>query len=663
MAEGCELLLDVFGPGIVGGILIPILGALPDAMMILMSGMGDGTVDEITEEIQVGLGTLAGSTTMLLCLAFAASVWLARRQLGGPEMRALTRVKKVKRKTLNTLTGEVEVTTVTVHVPARPKEFSLTKVGATGLSTSKKSAIICILSSATYLIIQLPALVYGRDENAAAEEKTYALIGFIVSLVAFFSYLIYTYLDKDAQEIVLEKQRALAEKFAVTRGFNNMRVLLNKSGGDGLDPFHDAQHLFEIFDVDNSGAINFEEMSAGFKSLGYNFSDDDQCRAAFNTIDKNGDESITLLEFKHWIEDYLLYQYLVSLPAPAEVPLPVPQSLPATVRDTVLAVHQDDGAKELSIELPAEQRYQLHSWAAGARGMAYVVTTHCVDSEKEDTEDIRTIVLTKRSDASQVEHAIANIRPQPVPYEAGFPVWACASPLLKAFYRGHGGSPEAAFRALFDKIDVSGSGFITLNRLQEMAREFALPLTPAQLSFCFYSRDTNFDGRLAADDLEGLLCSMVDAHTAASPAMTPVSGVYVGSTGSVNEEAPLIGSAAHGYSTLEVDEEEDKDDDDEEEKGHGHDLSYSAKMRSALTHIILGTLVVAIVSDPMCEVISAIGNEAGIPAFYVSFIITPLVSNASEIISTLCTCHRCHTPHTHLTHVRTHDVICICYTF
>ena len=49
-------------PGIIGGILIPILGAVPDGMMILMSGMGPGTREEIQQELNVGVGTLAGST-------------------------------------------------------------------------------------------------------------------------------------------------------------------------------------------------------------------------------------------------------------------------------------------------------------------------------------------------------------------------------------------------------------------------------------------------------------------------------------------------------------------------------------------------------------------------------------------------------------------------
>ena len=35
LSAGSELLLEILGPGIVGGLFLPALGALPDAMLIL----------------------------------------------------------------------------------------------------------------------------------------------------------------------------------------------------------------------------------------------------------------------------------------------------------------------------------------------------------------------------------------------------------------------------------------------------------------------------------------------------------------------------------------------------------------------------------------------------------------------------------------------------
>lgn len=71
-----------------------------------------------------------------------------------------------------------------------------------------------------------------------------------------------------------------------------------------------------------------------------------------------------------------------------------------------------------------------------------------------------------------------------------------------------------------------------------------------------------------------------------------------------------------------------------------------SQMRSAWM-MGLGTVIVLIVSgantacdrdccsraftDPMVDVLAAVGTKVGVPAFYVSFILAPLASNASEV--------------------------------
>merc|ERR1712007_100070 len=46
-----------------------------------------------------------------------------------------------------------------------------------------------------------------------------------------------------------------------------------------------------------------------------------------------------------------------------------------------------------------------------------------------------------------------------------------------------------------------------------------------------------------------------------------------------------------------------------------------------------GTLLVLVFSDPMVDVLGAWGKALGIPAFYVSFVLAPFASNASELIA------------------------------
>lgn len=73
VSDGSELLLLVPAySGIVGSVVLPILGAVPDGAIILFSGLGP----DAQEKLRVGIGALAGSTILLLtgvrCRAGAA---------------------------------------------------------------------------------------------------------------------------------------------------------------------------------------------------------------------------------------------------------------------------------------------------------------------------------------------------------------------------------------------------------------------------------------------------------------------------------------------------------------------------------------------------------------------------------------------------------------
>jgi Ca2+/Na+ antiporter len=58
------------------------------------------------------------------------------------------------------------------------------------------------------------------------------------------------------------------------------------------------------------------------------------------------------------------------------------------------------------------------------------------------------------------------------------------------------------------------------------------------------------------------------------------------------------------------------------------------KIRSA-GMLLFGTALVLIFSDPMVEVLSEVGVRLGISAFYVSFVLAPLASNASELLASV----------------------------
>ena len=64
--DGAELLLDLGLPAaIIGGIVLPLLGAVPDSAMIIASGAA-GSTEEANQKIAVGMGWVKGETSGLL---------------------------------------------------------------------------------------------------------------------------------------------------------------------------------------------------------------------------------------------------------------------------------------------------------------------------------------------------------------------------------------------------------------------------------------------------------------------------------------------------------------------------------------------------------------------------------------------------------------------
>ena len=86
-------------------------------------------------------------------------------------------------------------------------------------------------------------------------------------------------------------------------------------------------------------------------------------------------------------------------------------------------------------------------------------------------------------------------------------------------------------------------------------------------------------------------------------------------------------------------EEEEEEDEDEPEIPEDFagitDRAVLAKkiLYRSLYQMIIGTTLVLLFSDPMVGVFSELGNRTSIPAFYISFVLAPLASNASELIA------------------------------
>merc|ERR1712063_1214 len=82
---------------------------------------------------------------------------------------------------------------------------------------------------------------------------------------------------------------------------------------------------------------------------------------------------------------------------------------------------------------------------------------------------------------------------------------------------------------------------------------------------------------------------------------------------------------------------EDEDQEDEDMPEDLADLSPEEQQKRikqrAFSMMGLGTLLVVVFSDPMVDLLGRMGDILGVSAFYVSFLLAPMASNASELVA------------------------------
>ena len=167
ISDGAELLLDLGLPaGLIGGVILPILGAVPDCAMIAVSGMGP--IDEAQTQLSVGMGTLAGSTILLLSVAWSISLFLGRVDL-------------------------VKEGTRTVGIDRQATGFSLFKQGAEISKQVTVVAVIMMVTAIPYLIVQSADWEFGATKLKEAQPiyvKYAALATMIICLCLFVAYIV-----------------------------------------------------------------------------------------------------------------------------------------------------------------------------------------------------------------------------------------------------------------------------------------------------------------------------------------------------------------------------------------------------------------------------------------------------------------------------------------
>lgn len=227
LSNGSELLLEILGPGIVGGLFLPILGALPDAMLILVSGLS-GSKETAQSQVSVGMGLLAGSTVLLLTIIWGTCVIVGKCDIEG-----------------------------TIAIDSQDtRGFSLTGSGVSTDIWTSYAARIMVLSIVPFLIVQLPQALDSTSGRHLA-----VLIALIVSVCLLISYCLYQIFQPWIQRRKLE----YIEHKHVILGFLKhlkMRSLGRLLREDGQPDTEVIKKLFTTIDENKDGSLTHGELRA-----------------------------------------------------------------------------------------------------------------------------------------------------------------------------------------------------------------------------------------------------------------------------------------------------------------------------------------------------------------------------------------------------------------
>ena len=266
ISDGSEELMLFLSPGLVGGFILPVLGAIPDGAIVLFSGMGP--IDTVQEQLSVGVGTLAGSSIMLLTLPWAACAFLGRVDLAKDGLSANFK-KGLTRKW------------------SQGWASMLTNTGVQTSGVLAPSARVMVYTCLPYLIIGIPALIIGgfdgdkaSVEDTASREKWWSLVGLVFALLGFAGYSYYqvtsaSQIQRQEEVMMNARRSALARSLIdipmmaeieknIAASAPDSSALLTKQKSVVRER---ALHIFKKYDVNNDGKLDSTEVSAMLKGM------------------------------------------------------------------------------------------------------------------------------------------------------------------------------------------------------------------------------------------------------------------------------------------------------------------------------------------------------------------------------------------------------------
>ncbi|XP_065623901.1 sodium/calcium exchanger NCL1 isoform X2 [Quercus suber] len=270
VAAGSEQIFKILGPGIFGASAFHVLGALPESLILLASGLLN-TKETAEEYVSTGVGLLAGSSIFLLTILWGTCVIASSPDYSNSSQFSSS--PQTSRQRLHTL---------------------LTGCGiSTDLETCYTARIMA-LSIIPFIIVQSLKIF-----SSSFAERIVILIAIVVSTVFLFLYFFYQifepWIQKRRLEFVKHKNLILSILQHVQK-----HALGNILTADGAPNVNAIKRLFEEVDQDGDNFISpsdLRELLLEIKFTGTSIDKEKEIGKVMKEFDLDGDQKITMDEF------------------------------------------------------------------------------------------------------------------------------------------------------------------------------------------------------------------------------------------------------------------------------------------------------------------------------------------------------------------------------
>ncbi|XP_073029641.1 sodium/calcium exchanger NCL2-like [Primulina eburnea] len=285
VASGGERIFKILGPGIFGASAFQIIGSLPEALILLASGLLSS--EELAEEyVFTGVGLLAGSTILLLTVIWGTCIILGSQNFHDPSY-----FNPSDKRSHSSL-----------------ERFLLSKWPGYGVVTDMGTSVtarILLISVIPSMIILIPE-IFGLS---LAGERVVVIITLFVSITFLLSYFFYQFFQPWIQRrrLLYVKHEYLVIDILKRVQSQTMGNLLTENGSPNISTI---RSIFKERDRDGDSLISFSELKEFLKDIKFrNFQSDQDIIVAdiMKDFDADSDQKITMDEFVHgmmkWLDD------------------------------------------------------------------------------------------------------------------------------------------------------------------------------------------------------------------------------------------------------------------------------------------------------------------------------------------------------------------------